>query len=122
MNKWFTVIEEERAMYTHSEIQTFRSESEVPTQIAGTSGPSVKHCSRRSQRWSTQLELELLVECQNFWQSGLPTHVGTPELELSQGLSPKALGLPTGAETSGTQNSRLPLGLSMGEERRWADG
>jgi len=66
MNKWYPVRREERAIYTHSEIKPFRSGSKVPTQIAGTSGPSVKHCSRHSQRWSTQLELELPTEHQNF--------------------------------------------------------
>ena len=37
MNEWLTVRREERAIYTHSKIQPFRSGSEVPTQIAETS-------------------------------------------------------------------------------------
>ena len=37
MNEWCSVRREERAIYTHSKIQPFRSGSEVPTQIAETS-------------------------------------------------------------------------------------
>ena len=41
MNESMMVRREERAIYTHSKIQLFRSGSEVPTQIAETFGPSV---------------------------------------------------------------------------------
>jgi len=68
MNEWVTVRRDERDIYTHRQNQPFRSESEVPTQIAGTSGSTQKHCSRRQ---STELarilsELPAVVETSGF--------------------------------------------------------
>ena len=115
MNEWFMVRRKERAIYTHNRIQPFRSASEVPTQIVGTSGPSTKHCSWRSQRWSTQLELELRRNVgtsgsRNFRQSGLPTH------NRARGLSPRALGLPA----PGTPDSHRDI--QQAKVRRRAGG
>ena len=47
MNEWSSVRREERAIYTQRQIQPFRSELEVPTQIVETFGSTQKHSSRR---------------------------------------------------------------------------
>jgi hypothetical protein len=74
-----------------------------------------KHCSWCSQRWSTQPELGLPAECQNFQQPGLLTFVETPDDQPSEGASPRASGLLVGAGTSSTRNSQLSSGLPVVE-------
>ena len=120
MYEWLTVRRDERAIYTYSRIQPFRSASEVPTQIARTSGPSTKHCLWRSQRWSTQPEPELLVECLNFRQSGLLTFVGTPDAQPSQGA--KSQGIGTSGESRDFQHLELPTLIGTSDEQRCTSG
>ena len=59
MNEWVTVRREERAIYSQRQIQPFRYESKVPTQIAETSDSTKKHCSHRQSTGLARISSEL---------------------------------------------------------------
>ena len=106
MNEWSVARGEQRAIYTHRQIQPFRSVSKVPTQIA--------------QRWSTQLEPELPAKCRKFRQSGLSTFVGTPNAQPSQGA--KSHGIGTFGESRDFRHPELPTPVGTSDGRRCAGG
>ena len=60
------VRREERAIYTHRQIQPFRSASKVPTQIAGTSSSIVEHYSNMQTTGLARLSSELPAATETF--------------------------------------------------------
>ena len=114
INEWVTVRREERAIYTRRQNLTVQICVRSSDTDHRNFWPFVKHCSRHSQRWSTQLEPKLLAKHRNFWQSGLSTHVGTPDPEPSQGAKSQSAETSGGSRNFRHQELPTPVGTSDG--------